>query len=751
MVVAAGVSTSGVLGRARMRPLRTLPGYQEALASGLNRRPVYRGVSDAPQAPKPRRPPYGACPIDHALADYRTACISRAIDDREMALQKQSRVFFQISGAGHEALLLALARHLRPGYDWFFPYYRDLALVLGLGVSPTEVLLQAVGSADDPASGGRQMPAHWGAERQEHRHPVVLHRLAVPRTRSARRRRPATSRGDPACRAASPTATSSPTCRSARGPRPRASSGRASTRRAPSTCPCCSSWPTTATPSRCPQVDQSPAPDLRARVGLPRPAASTRSTAATTSRPTPPPHDAVAHVRAGTGPALVHATVTRPYSHSAADTQSKYRSAEELADEAAHDPILLLRTALVEAGVLTEERRRRHPRRGHGRGRRRRPRSPWRRRLPDPATVTDHVYVLPDVPRARRAVGRRRGGGVRRGHQAHPARGRWRPTSGSACSARTSPMPARPCSPTSRARAACSAPPTACSAVRAGPLLQHAAGRGQHRRAGRRAGHPGPAARARDPVLRLHLAGHAPDQERGGHHPLALQRCLHLPHGDPGPDRRLPHRRGDLAQPVRRVDLRPRARSAHRLPVRARDAAGLLRYAFQCEDPVHVPRAQAPAPPALHARPVPRADWVLPFGHGEVRRAGHDLTIVTWGATVQKSLEAAAAARDRKAPARSRSSTSAPSPRGTRTSSADSVQRTSRALVVHEDVLTCGFGAEVAAWIASEVLRAPRRTGAPGRGPRHARGLRAGPREGDPPPDRRHHRAQPATSSRTEP
>ena len=77
-------------------------------------------------------------------------------------MQKQSRVFFQISGAGHEALGLALARHLRPGYDWFFPYYRDQALVLGLGVAPKDILLQAVGSAEDPASGGRQMPSHWG-------------------------------------------------------------------------------------------------------------------------------------------------------------------------------------------------------------------------------------------------------------------------------------------------------------------------------------------------------------------------------------------------------------------------------------------------------------------------------------------------------------------------------------------------------------------------------------------------------------
>ncbi len=94
---------------------------------------------------------------------YRLMFLSRAVDDREILLKRQQKSFFQISSAGHEALQVGAALGLRTGYDWFFPYYRDGALALALGVTPYEMMLQAVGAADDPASGGRQMPRHWSS------------------------------------------------------------------------------------------------------------------------------------------------------------------------------------------------------------------------------------------------------------------------------------------------------------------------------------------------------------------------------------------------------------------------------------------------------------------------------------------------------------------------------------------------------------------------------------------------------------
>ncbi len=98
------------------------------------------------------------------LGMYRMMYMARRIDDKEIQLKRQNRIFFQISGAGHEAIGVAAAQVLKPGYDWFYPYYRDRALCLSLGVTAKDMLLGATGAADDPASGARQMPSHWSSK-----------------------------------------------------------------------------------------------------------------------------------------------------------------------------------------------------------------------------------------------------------------------------------------------------------------------------------------------------------------------------------------------------------------------------------------------------------------------------------------------------------------------------------------------------------------------------------------------------------
>ena len=114
------------------------------------------------------------------LGAYRTMYTSRRVDDKEIQLKRQNRAFFQINGVGHECIGVAVALNLKPAYDWFYPYYRDRAFCLQVGMTPYDMFLASVGAKDDPACGGRQMPSHWGSKKAAHYDRLQPHWNARP-------------------------------------------------------------------------------------------------------------------------------------------------------------------------------------------------------------------------------------------------------------------------------------------------------------------------------------------------------------------------------------------------------------------------------------------------------------------------------------------------------------------------------------------------------------------------------------------
>jgi 2-oxoisovalerate dehydrogenase E1 component len=636
-------------------------------------------------------------PVEEVVEDFRLAVVSRLLDDREIALQKQSRVFFQISGAGHEALLLGLARELRPAYDWFFPYYRDRALMLGLGVTPEEILLQAVGSSADPASGGRQMPCHWGSKRLN----VVTQSSptgsqCLPAVGCAEAARYISRRSLPGCHAEGDELTY-------------VSLGEGATSEG-------EFWESLNTACTLhlpvlfvvadngyaisvPAAEQAPAPISELVAGFRGLAVHTvdgRDYFEVRERA----RDIVAHVRAGTGPALVHATVTRPYSHSSADTQSKYRSVEELADEAAHDPIVLLEQALVAGGILDDERvaeLREEARQVVADAAKAALAAP----RPEPSSVLDHVFVLPEVTdREEEPEGGGAGGEM-------VALGEAIKRTLDSC------MEAD-----ERIRVFGEDVADAREAV-----LANVEGKGGvfgttvglQRRFG--------LARCYNtPLAEANIVGRAVGQAVRGLRPVpevqffdyiwpAMQQIkseaatirwrsngtftcpmvLRVPIG------------GYLTGGAIWHSQSGESIFAHVpglivvMPSRASDAAGLLRSAIDCEDPVLFLEHKHLLRQPYTRTPMPGPGHRVGIGKGRVVIGGDDLVVVTWGATVEKSRQAAAEL------AGDGASVAVVDLRSIRPWDTELVgglvADTGRVLVVHEDTLTGGFGGEVAAWI----------------------------------------------------
>ena len=276
---------------------------------------------------------------------FRIIQTARRLDDREITLKRQNRIYFQISGAGHEAVQTAAGMVLRPGHDWFFPYYRDRALCLALGVTPYDMLRQAVGAASDPASAGRQMPSHWGSP--------SLHIVS----------------------ASSPTGTqflqaagAAEGGRYRRGGDPEVvlvSAGDGSTsegefweslniaclKRLPLLYLIEDNGYAISVPIECQTAGRnisalvSGFPDLfRQEIDGTDFLASYRALVT-----------AAAYCRSGSGPAFVHAHVIRPYSHSLSDDERLYKPPAEREAEAARDPVLTFPRFLVDEGVLDRQ------------------------------------------------------------------------------------------------------------------------------------------------------------------------------------------------------------------------------------------------------------------------------------------------------------------------------------------------------------------------------------------------------------
>jgi 2-oxoisovalerate dehydrogenase E1 component len=644
---------------------------------------------------------------DELLSAYRTMLLSRKIDDKEIQLRHQSQAFFQISGAGHEAILVAAGAHLRGGYDWFFPYYRDRALCLAIGVTPLEMLLASVGAKDDPASGGRQMPSHWSHVRlnipsqSSATGTQCLHAIgaaeagtiyervgAIPDRESKFHKDEVVylSIGDGATSEGEFWESLNTAC----------------TRKLPIVYLVEDNGYAISVPveAQTPGGDISRLVESFPNLRLFRTDGTDYLASYRTMR------DAVGHVRARQGPAFVHATTIRPYSHSLSDDEKLYKTPAEREAEARRDPLLRMRQLLKHEGLATDEdladilasvEREVNAA------------AEQALRAPKPGPETATLYVFsPDVDPA----------SAQFAAEPHP-KGHPETMVAAINATLRDEMKRDPRIVAFGEDVADVSREEALGAVAGkGGVFKVTHGLQRHFGGDRVFNSPlaeanivgrgvGMALRGLKPVVEIQFFDYIWPAFMQIRDEMAMMRYRSSNNWSCPMVIRTPiggYLRGGAPyhsqSGVSIFAHSPGIRIA--FPSNAQDAAGLLRTAIRCDDPVLFLEHKHLYRQTYNKGAYPGPDYTIPFGKAGVRRDGSDVVVFTWGALVQRSLLAAQhAERDGIHVAVIDLRTIIPYDWETITAF---TKKTSRVVVAHEDQLTAGFGAEIAARIGEELF-----------------------------------------------
>ncbi|MFZ0743183.1 MAG: dehydrogenase E1 component subunit alpha/beta [Terracidiphilus sp.] len=674
---------------------------------------------------------------------YRLMVLSRRVDDREILLKRQQKVFFQVSGAGHEALQVAAALALRPGYDWFFPYYRDRALCLALGVTPEEMFLQAVGAATDPASGGRQMPTHWSSRAlhivstSSSTTTQVLHAVGCAEAGRYYSHHPeAAGKAEGDYRSFNEVEFHGDelalTCL-----------GEGSTSQG-------EFWEAlnTASNYKLPVIfcveDNGYAISVPVEVNTPggnisKLVANFPNFHFAEVDGTDPEacllafQAAAEHCRAGYGPAFVHGHVIRPYSHSLSDDDKLYRSAAEREADAMRDPLAKMQMRLLREGILSAEEinaLEQTADREAAEAALRALEAP----LPEVSDISRHVYsenLDPTSPAfaTEHADAPGSAGGGKTGRE----KGKEPRTMADLINACLhDEMRRDPRIVVYGEDVADASREAALSEVKGkGGVFKLTAGLqkefGSERVfnsqlaeaniVGRAVGY---ATRGMKPVVEIQFFDYIWPAMHQIRNELALMRwrsngvwaapaVLRVPIGGYLTGGAIYHSQSGESIFTHIPGLRVV------FPSNALDANGLLRTAIRCDDPVLFLEHKRLYRETYGRSPYPGPDFAIPFGKAKIVRPGSHITLVTYGAIVPRALQAAERAQREFGIEVELLDLRTLSPYDWE-AIATSVRKTSRVIVAHEDMLSWGYGAEIAARIADELfddLDAPvRRIGA---------------------------------------